>query len=276
MSTTTVPMRQPRRTPRWLRIALVVIVVVLAVATIANGAWSLLAVAARHTSTTTTAYPGVRTLTVNNQSGDIDLVSAPAGGPVRVTAKVTRGLDKPTQSAERSAGGALRLNASCPSDFNGVSCNVDYRVAVPVGIRLLVDASAGDVAVRDYTSGVPLRLKSSSGDVDVTGVTAPEVDLKSSAGEVHASAIRSPVVSVDSSAGDVRLDMVAPPSKLVATSSAGDVHVTLPDAIYALDASSSAGDVSDRGIRQDPRSPRKLTVRSSAGDVSVDTGRPHP
>ena len=152
MSTTTVSLPRPRRTPRWLRIVLTVVVVVAALAAIANIAWTLLALSARHTYSTTAAYPGVRTLVVDNHNGDIDLVSAPAGTPLRVTTKITRGLDQPKRTAVRTPGGGLRLGATCPSDFNGVACNIDYRIAVPQGTSLLVDSRAGDIGLRDFTS----------------------------------------------------------------------------------------------------------------------------
>jgi hypothetical protein len=276
MSATTAPLPRQRRTPRWLRITLVVIVAVIAVATIGNGAWTLLALSARHTFETTSAYGGIRTLTVENNAGDVDLVSAPAGAPVRVVAKITRGLDQPHRAAVREAGGGLRLTASCPSDFNDVSCNVDYRVAVPQGTRLVVQSSAGDVALHDYTTHGPLNVSSSAGDVSATRVTAASVRLHSSAGDVRGSALTAPVVHGDSSAGDVHLDLLTAPRSLTATSSAGDVRLTVPNAVYAVTASSSAGAVTDDGVRRDPRSPRKITAKSSAGDVSIDIGRPHP
>ncbi len=72
MSTTTATPPDPtHRTPRGLRIALAVVVALLGLATIAYGAWALLDLAARHTFERHAAYPGVRTLVVSNDVGDV-------------------------------------------------------------------------------------------------------------------------------------------------------------------------------------------------------------
>ena len=273
MSATTATQSLPsriRRTPPAIRVILVVIVVIWALFAIASAGITLVDLAARHEFTTHASYPDVHRLVVDNSTGDIHLVRAPAGSPVTVTAHVTEGLRTPHRSATRTAGGTLRLSASCADvPFGGAACNVGYTVAVPAGTGLTVDSSGGDVSVRDYAGRAPLAVSSSSGDVDLTGISVPSLQLESSAGDVHGEGIRARVVDAKSSAGDVVLALASPARRLAAESSAGDVRLTVPDVPYRVKASSSAGDVSDGAILQDPHAARRIDASSSAGDVTI-------
>jgi Toastrack DUF4097 len=275
MSATTATQPLPsriRRTPPAIRVILVVIVVIYALFAIASAGITLIDLAARHEFTTRASYPNVRRLVVDNSTGDIHLVRAPAGAPVSVTARVTEGLRAPHRSATRTASGTLRLSASCTDvPFGAAACDVGYTVAVPAGTGLTVDSS-GDVSVRDYAGRAPLAVSSSSGDVDVTGISVPGLRLESSAGDVNGEAIRARVVDAKSSAGDVALTLGSPARRLAAESSAGDVRLTVPDVPYRVKASSSAGDVRDAGLRQDPHAPHSIDASSSAGDVRIEPG----
>ncbi len=122
-----------------------------------------------------------------------------------MTADVTEGLGTPHRAASRTAGGVLKLSASCSNVLVGSSCDVGYTVAVPAGVRLSIDSSGGDISVRDYVGRTPLSLSSSAGDIDATGIAVPALSLDSSAGDVRADGIRARVVHAESSAGDVRL-----------------------------------------------------------------------
>ena len=272
MSTTTATVPVPtHRTPRGLRIALVVVVALLGLATIAYGAWALLDLAARHTFERHAAYPGVRTLAVSNDVGDVTLRPAPAGSPLRVTTRVIEGLVTPHARVERR-GGRLRLGATRPSPF-AQEAKVDYTIAVPDGTGLLVDASTSDLRVRDYTSRTPLSLKSSAGDIRLESVSVPLLRLESSAGDIRADGVRAPAIDLGSSAGDITLDAVTAPRSLRAESSAGDIRLTVPDVPYRVQASSSGGDVRDSNLRQNPRARHRIEAKSSAGDVRIETGR---
>jgi hypothetical protein len=271
MSTTAALPVPTHRTPRGVRIALVVVVALLGLATIAYGAWGLLDLAARHTFERHAAYPGVRTLVVSNDVGDVDLRPAPAGSPLRVTTRVTEGLVTPHARVERR-GARLRLSATRPSPF-AQEANVDYTIAVPGGTTLRVDAASSDLQVRDYTSRTPLALKSSAGDIRLDGVSVPSLHLDSSAGDIRADRVRAAAIDVGSSAGDITLDAVTAPRSLKADSSAGDIRLTVPDVPYRVQASSTGGDVRDSGLRQDPRASHRIEAKSSGGDVEIETGR---
>lgn len=216
---------------------------------IAGGAQALLDLSARHAFDVRSSHAGVRTITVEDDSGDVRLTGAPAGGPVRVVAHLTEGLRKPRWTATRGAGGTLRLRASCPVLFSTV-CDVRFEVEVPAGVA--VSAHSGH------------------GSVTAEGVSAPDVELETGAGSVRASGLRVRRVRASAGAGDVRVGMLTPPSLVDAHSGAGGVELTVPDAVYAVDAHAGAGDVIDGAVRKDPASPRRITATSGAGDVRID------
>jgi hypothetical protein len=224
--------------------------------------------AARDTFSESAAYAGVTTLVVSDAAGDVRLVEAPAGSPVRVTAHVTRGLSGPRRRADRRAGGTLRLSARCPALFDS-ECGVDYEIAVPPGIGLRVATSAGDAIARHLASREPIELTASAGSVHVDGVRAPSVHLTSTAGDVDARGISAPIVSAESTAGDVRLELVESPRRLTALSTAGNVQLTVPDDVYAVDVQTVSGTGQDIAVRQDPASPRRITAQATAGGVSI-------
>lgn len=257
---------QQHRTPVAIRRALLVVAALFAFVAVAGGAFNLLDLAARHTTTERTTYDGVRALVIEDAS-DVRLVGAPAGASLQVVARVTEGLWSPDRSVARPDGGELRLSSDCPA-FSGDWCSVDYTIRVPSGTVVRAGASGGDVVAENLSTTRPLELDSSAGDVTAIDITAPSIVLSSSAGDVTARGLGTRELRAESSAGDVAVALSTVADRLVAESSAGDVEVLVPDAVYDLDATSSAGDVNTR-IRTDPKSRRALTAHSSAGDVSV-------
>jgi Putative adhesin len=272
MTTQTQPVAPaPYRTPAAVRLALYVLFGLGGLFLVFNGAVSLLDQAARKTTVQVTSYSGVRALVVDD-AGDVRLTSAPAGGELRVRARVTAGLRSPDRDVEQSDG-TLRLSSSCQFLLGGDNCGVEYEIALPPGTNVRVDATAGDVRAEDLRSTVPVELESSAGDVTAVDVIAPELRLSSSAGDVEATGVRAERVTAESSAGDVTMSLRDAPRSVDADSSAGDVEVVVPDQPYQVDASSSAGDVDTRRVDTDPDSNRVIRVRSSAGDVTVEARR---
>jgi len=265
------PAPRPYRTPAAARHALFVLAALVGLFSVAMGTIALIDLAARNTIEQTRTYTGIRSLDIADAS-DVRLTSAPAGAPLQVRTRVTEGLRTPERDVRRRSNGTLELTSSCPVLFSS-NCDVDYEIAVPVGIAVRVDASGGDVVAEDLVSTLPVWLESSAGDITAVDVTAPELNLSSSAGDVDASGISADTVNAESSAGDVRLSLRTSPDRLDADSSAGDVELVLPDETYRVDASTSAGDVDDRNVRTDPSSPRIVHARSSAGDVRIEARR---
>jgi hypothetical protein len=260
-----------RRTPLAVRRSLLVVASLLALFLVATGAYNVLDLAARHTTTERATYTDVRELVIDD-AGSVRLTGAPASAPLVVRTRVREGLRSPDLDATRGAGAALRLESSCPSFFGG-SCRVEYDVSVPAGTVVRARSSAGDVVAEELTASQALTLSSSAGDVTAIDVTAPAIELTTSAGDVQARGLSAKEVSLDSSAGDVVAAFSAPADRLLAHSSAGDVELLVPNAVYRVDASSSAGDVDTGSVRTDPAAAHAITAHSSAGDVGIAARR---
>jgi hypothetical protein len=259
------------RTPRPLRVALVVLAALVAVFMVAQGTISLLDLATRHTSTETTSYRDVSRLVIDDSS-DVHLTSAPAGSALEVHARVTEGLTSPTRNAEQGAGGELRLSSSCPIFFSG-SCGVDYDVQVPEGTAIRVETSAGDVTAENLSSEQPVTLSTSAGDVAVLGATAPSLRIDTSAGDIDARGVRARTIVANTSAGDVTLAADAPLARLEATTSAGDVRLVVPDVAYRLHTETSAGDTDTSEVSTSDDAAREISAVTSAGDIRIETRR---
>ena len=265
MSTLTQPAPE-HRTPHPIRRALVAGAALLALFLVLVGAYNVLDLALRATTTERDSYDGVRTLVVEDAS-DVRLAGAPADAPLAVETRATEGLRTPDRSVER-AGGELRLSSS-GCGFLGGQCEVDYTIRVPSGTVVRVEADAGDVTAERLTTTEPLVLDSSAGDVTAVDVRAPSIELSSSAGDVEGRALGARRINLHSSAGDVIASLATPADVVRANSSAGDVELLVPNEVYRVDATSSAGDVDASHLRTDPSARRAITAHSSAGDVRL-------
>ncbi len=219
----------------------------LSVALVAYGAMAMLDLLAWSTTTQRTSFPTVRTLRISLDSGGVELVRAPRGARVQVVTRVRRGLLQ-ADADQRYAAGRLTLAGGCPAVFS-VACDVHWRVTVPDGTAVSVDAAGGDVQLSGVQARGRLTVRSSGGDVRIRDLRATQLDASSSA-------------------GDVNVDFAVVPDDVRVSSSAGDVRVSVPAETYAVDASTSAGDT-NVDVAQDDASPHRLQVSSSAGDVRV-------
>ncbi len=268
----TAPAPAPYRTPRGLRRALTVVAAVIALLLVASVALNLLQLATRHTTTDVDRYRDVTALVIDDDS-DIRLTSAPAGAPLEVRARVTESLVTPERRVEHADDGTLMLSSSCSPGFFAGWCEVDYEVAVPAGTAIQARTSAGDIVADDLRTTLPAELRSSAGDITVTGAVAAALSLTTSAGDVRASGVRADDVDVDTSAGDVRLSLLGPAETLDAETSAGDVNLVVPDERYRVETSTNAGDIDTQRLRTSSSAPRSIRAVTSAGDIRIEPRR---
>jgi hypothetical protein len=104
-------------------------------------------------------------------------------------------------------------------------------------------------------AGLPVRVTTTSGDVQATSLGSP-LAVTVTSGDVKLSALRAPV-SVQSVSGDVELEQVA--GCRVRTTS-GSVAV---DGVSALDCATVSGDIEVKGARD------SLALDSQSGDLTV-------
>lgn len=241
------------------------------VALVLGAAWLLANLLARDTRVVRTTYADVRALLVEADTGDVELASAPAGAPLTVEERVTRGLTGPRR-LNHLAGGRLRLRSECRG-LLGSQCGVRYVITVPARTSVVAHSGSGDVDADGLDSGARIELSTGSGEVRARGVSAPALRLQSGAGSIGGSALDVPRLQAQTGSGSIALELREPPRTLTADSGSGDVVLTLPDQPYALTASTGSGHLIDDGVHQDTASPHEVTARSGSGDIVLDVGR---
>lgn len=211
-----------------------------------------------------TMTPASDSFTVETDNGEIT-ITASTDNRVHVTRITDRGLRSPDFTEEPDGTGD-RVAADCPLSVIGSACEVDYEVAVPAGLRLQLRTASGDIKVSGMTAG--LTIDTSSGDVELRDVDGP-LRVDNSSGSLNADGVRSDEVTVDSSSGGVQITFTDEPSNVSVNTSSGDVRLALPDGqAYQVDASSSSGDVRI-GVDTSPEAPNKVRATSSSGNVEV-------
>ncbi|MER6733707.1 DUF4097 family beta strand repeat-containing protein [Streptomyces puniciscabiei] len=213
------------------------------------------------------ALPG-RTLTVDSDDADLEIVAAPANkaGTVQVTRwfkgrVVVGGSPRVSWSFQDDR---LKLRMHCDGFI--ADCSAKYRIEVPRGIRVTVDDGNGGVQARGFTD--PLGIRTSNGAVHVTDSTGP-LDLHSDNGAVRGD-VSAPRVRAGTSNGEVDLTLRRVPDHVDVTSDNGAVTVALPRAAYHVTAESDNGGVSV-SVPRDDRSPHTVSADSANGKVTVRT-----
>ncbi|WP_320670637.1 DUF4097 family beta strand repeat-containing protein [Patulibacter defluvii] len=265
------PLHDAPTPPRGLPRAVIAIGLIIGLAAVLMTALMLVLRSSRETITSERVHRGVSALTVEGDSGEIELVGAPAGAPLRVEQRITKEIQAPKVLHEQD-GSRLRLRTECPS-LPLASCEVRFRIQVPAGTAIDVSSDSGDVLVRDLRSDHPVTLESDSGELRVSALTAPVLRMKADSGDVRGEELRVPDVIASADSGEIDLALAVPLRRLAAVADSGDVRIAVPDDVYALSASSDSGGVDDDGIRRDPRSPRRIELRTDSGDVRIAAGR---
>ena len=116
--------------------------------------------------------------------------------------------------------------------------------------------------------GMDITVRSSTGDVDLTGVTGP-VTVQSSVGDVRLEGAPSEA-DLRSSVGQVTAVLGEPASMLSVQTAVGDIDLTLPGEVaYDVRSRSEVSDVVTT-VRQDSRSEYVVDVSSNVGTITID------
>jgi DUF4097 and DUF4098 domain-containing protein YvlB len=215
-----------------------------------------------HEETSYTVDEKIGALSVRDPSGRIEVLTGT--GPVSVREQYTY-ASSPPKTSHKVEGDTLSLvNSGCDQSGLNRRCQVDYRIEVPAGTTVTVNADAGQVTVTGISAAV--KVTADAGAVQLTDVTGA-IEVTAGAGSVRGTGLAGPT-TVDSDAGSVDLAYVKVPTSVNVTSDAGKVTVRLPAGSYAVDAQVSAGRRTV-DVTNDPSSPNKITVKSSAGSVEV-------
>ncbi|MGB5035774.1 MAG: DUF4097 family beta strand repeat-containing protein [Blastocatellia bacterium] len=146
---------------------------------------------------------------ISTMSGDIKITTH-GGSDVVVTGRITGDDADKVRIEDRSAGGRIDVDVDYPKHGN-TNASVDFDVQVPAGVRLRLD-----------------RIRTMSGDIEITGVSAT-VEATTMSGNVRVMNTTG-VVQAKTMSGNVvvEIDALEGESDLSFVSMSGDVDIRLP------------------------------------------------
>lgn len=166
----------------------------------------------------------VAQLVINAGAADVRLVEGEEG-MVRIRARITSGLRKTDYQLGRKDN-EIKIVSTCQT-WLSPGCGVSATLEVPKGMPVVVKTTSGDVKADSLAEG-SLTVRSSEGDVTVEALRVDELDA-----------------STDS--GNIRATFATQPYGLKATTHSGDIHATVPAGKrkYAVVASSKSGNIAN-------------------------------
>jgi hypothetical protein len=243
--------------------------IAISVALILGGVYWALTGLTEGTKSSQDSYPlQGDTLRIDGGSAEVE-VRAGDGSDVKVERQFERNVFG-SDPKEKYDNGKLELNDS-GCGFLSFGCKTSYILTVPENVQLTLKSSSGDIRVSGLTAGAD--LKSSSGSIEVQDV-AGSLRLESSSGDLEAQDLRASTVSTESSSGSADLDFAVAPLSVDSKASSGDVSIRIPSGpeSYKVDTDTSSGDES-ANVKVDPTSTRTIKAKTSSGDVTVEYNR---
>ncbi|MET7327540.1 DUF4097 family beta strand repeat-containing protein [Nonomuraea sp. NPDC005650] len=188
---------------------------------------------------------------VQADSGNVEVVESDRQG-IHVTEHLVWRKNKPETSHEVQ-GDTLALTYKCPRTWGlgsgAASCDVNYKVEIPKGLRVKVSTDSGDMTLEDLSG---------------------EVDVHSDSGMIAATGLSGKRVVTETDSGDTELAFTAQPDKVVGTSDSGGITVRVPQGPYKVVAKTDSGDKKITAAT-DASAPRTIEVSSDSGDLEVAT-----
>lgn len=161
-------------------------------------------------------------LVINAGSADVRLVEGEEG-MVRIRARITSGLRKTDYQLGRR-GNEIKIVSDCQT-WLSPGCGVTTTLEVPKGLPIVVKTTSGDVKAASLAEGV-LTVTSGSGDVAVTDLRVDEFQA-------------------DTGSGDISATFATQPFGLKAKTDSGDIRATVPSGKrkYSVVVSSKSGKI---------------------------------
>jgi len=203
-------------------------------------------------------------LVIDDTSSDLRVV--PGNGPgIEVQRWLSGTAAKPGHSSWTLQGGTLRLGIDCSGLV--FTCGSRFKVAVPPGTGITVNAGSNAVAVSSLSA--PVTVNGNQGDVNISGVSGP-LRVSVGSGSIMATALRSSAVRVTTNEGNADISFAAAPRSVTVGCSAGDATVRVPTARhrYQVLISSGSGNASSK-VPDDSQAGSVVRVSSDNGDATV-------
>ncbi|MEV0148938.1 MULTISPECIES: DUF4097 family beta strand repeat-containing protein [unclassified Nonomuraea] len=188
----------------------------------------------------------VQQLHLRSGNGDVTVTESNAAY-VSVTETLYWSNDKP-RAGHKVEGDTLSVYYDCQSSWG--SCGVNYKVEIPKGLRVNLDAGSGDLTLRSLTG--PVDLKAGSGDIAGNGLGGKKL-------------------FAETGSGDIDLKYAVAPDSVELSVGSGNAALTVPDETYDVYTKVDSGDASI-SVKDDNSSPRKISLTAGSGDVTVSAG----
>lgn len=197
--------------------------------------------------------------------GDVVVRSSKDGTEVRTEAELQWADQRPNLTFKRS-GTSLYVTSSCKD--SDPACRADLTMTVPA--LAAVTIAGGDTAIDVAVLSGAVNLSSAEGDIKLDTMYGP-LTLDADQGQIHGINLRSHTASVIASDSLVDLDFKLPPDSVKIETRDGDVQMLLPIYTYNVDAQTRG--VKAIGVEQSSTAPRRISVHSVSGDITI---RPQP
>jgi hypothetical protein len=165
-------------------------------------------------------------LVINAGTADIRLVEGEEG-MVRIRARITSGLRKTDYQLGRR-GNEIKIVSDCQT-WLSPGCGVSATLEVPKGLPVVVKTTSGDVKAEALAEGV-LTVASGSGDVAVSDLRVDEFQAETGSGDIKATFATQPFgLKARTKSGDIRASVPAGKRKysVVVSSKSGQIANTL-------------------------------------------------
>ncbi|MGR6922676.1 DUF4097 family beta strand repeat-containing protein [[Actinomadura] parvosata] len=187
----------------------------------------------------------VTKLQLKSNAGEA-VITETDGTAVRVTETLHwRGDSNKPKPEHKVEGEALFVTYGCPSNWG--SCSVDYKIEIPKGLPVDLDAGSGNLTLRDLTGEIDVHV--GSGDLDAAGLGGKKV-------------------RADAGSGNIELTYVSAPDAAELKTGSGDIVLNVPDGAYDVKTDVGSGDA-EVTVKKDTASAHKLTLTAGSGDITV-------
>ncbi|MBB4917978.1 DUF4097 family beta strand repeat-containing protein [Streptosporangium saharense] len=199
--------------------------------------------AAHHETATHQVKEKVTKLNVRGESGDISVTEG-SGSTVQVV-EVARWNDEKPETTRKVDGETLFVSYNCPSSMD--SCGVDYRIEIP--------------------KGMPVDLEAGSGNITLTSLTG-DITVTTGSGDITGKGLSGKKVFTEVGSGNAELGYTAVPDQVEMRGGSGDVTIHLPQGPYDVTAKAGSGDRTV-SVPQDPNSSHKVVMSTGSGNIKV-------
>ncbi len=148
----------------------------------------------------------VSQLVINAGAANVHLVEGD-DGMVRIRSRITSGLQKTDYQLGRR-NEEIKIVSGCKT-WLSPGCGVSATLEVPKGMPVVVKSTSGDVKADSLSEG-SLTVRTVSGDITVADLKVDELDAKTGSGDIKASFATQPFgLKANTNSGDIRATVPA-------------------------------------------------------------------